>query len=458
MTQKKILLATLGSLGDLHPFMALSLSLRARGARPVLATAEEYRDKVTAAGIEFAPLRPSFADIETDLGMTRAELTARCVASQEFLVRKLVLPYVRRAYQDADALSADAYLLVTSSLAIGARLAAEKRGIPWIGVVLQPMMFLSAYDPPVIPKAEFVTGLLRRLGPAPTRLLFELGKRATLGMFASVTRLRAEVGLPPSRLHPLFEGQFSSAGALGLYSDVLGGAQPDYPPQTRITGFAPYDSADGHDSKLEPKLAAFLDSGPPPLVFTLGSLIVNNPGSFYRESVLAARRLQRRAVLLVGERVAPNATPPADAYATARPDGAPNAQLDGAIANDPNICVAAYAPHSLLFPRAAAVVHQGGIGTLAQGLRSGRPQLVVPFFADQQDNAARAVRIGLARSLAPTRYTASSAAAELASLLTNPAYAARATAIGSRLAGEDGAAVAADFVLNAVRTQAYRRL
>jgi UDP:flavonoid glycosyltransferase YjiC (YdhE family) len=449
MTQKKIVLVTLGSLGDLHPFMALALALRARGAEPVLATSEDYRGKVTAAGIAFAPMRPSFTDLETDLGMTRAQITARCVADQEFLVRKLVLPYVRCVYEDSLALSADADLLVTSSLAIGTRLAAEKRGLPWIGVVLQPMLFLSAYDPPVIPHAEFVSGLLRRLGPVPTSLLFALGKRATLGMFAPVARLRAEIGLPPSRLHPLFDGQFCSAGALGLYSDLLGGPQADHPARTRITGFATYDSADGRQSTLDPQLAAFLDSGPAPLVFTLGSLIVNNPGSFYRESALAARRLQRRAVLLIGEGATTNRGPAGDARR--------NAGLDANLAHDPNLCIVGYAPHSLLFPRAAAVVHQGGIGTLAQGLRSGRPQLVVPFFADQQDNAARAVRIGLARSLAPTRYTATSAATELAPLLTDPRYAARAAAVGARLAGEDGASVAADFVLSARSTQPHRR-
>jgi len=448
MTNKKIVLATLGSLGDLHPFMALALGLRARGADPVLATSEDYRSKVTAAGIAFAPLRPSFTDIETDLGMTRAQMTARCVADQEFLVRRLVLPYVRSAYEDSLALSTDADLLVTSSLAFGTRLAAEKRGKPWIGVVLQPMLFMSAYDPPVIPNAEFVSGLLRRLGPLPTGLLFALGKRATLGMFASVARLRAEIGLPPTRRHPLFEGQFSATGALGLYSDLLGGPQPDHPTRTRITGFATYDSADGRASVLDPKLSAFLDAGTPPLVFTLGSLIVNSPGSFYRESALAARRLQRRAVLLVGDRATPNALGAGDARA--------DVGLDASDARDPNIYVVGYAPHSLLFPRAAAVVHQGGIGTLAQGLRSGRPQLVVPFFADQQDNAARAVRIGLARSLTPTRYTASSAAAELAPLLADPRYAARAAAVGARLAGEDGAAVAADFVLSAFRTSPHR--
>jgi UDP:flavonoid glycosyltransferase YjiC (YdhE family) len=310
------------------------------------------------------------------------------------------------------------------------------------------MMFLSAHDPPVIPHAEFVTNVLRRLGPGPTRLLIELGKRATLGMFAPVARLRAEIGLPAAMPHPLFDGQFSQAGALGLYSDLLGGPQADYPPRTRIAGFAVFDSADGRESALDPKLAAFLDAGPPPLVFTLGSLIVNNPGSFYRESVLAARRLRRRAVLLIGARATPNGAP----VSAARLD----AQLEALVAGDPEVCVMPYAPHSLLFPRAAAVGHHGGIGTLAQGLRSGRPQLVVPFFADQQDNAARAVRIGLARTLAPARYTAMSAAAELAALLRDARYGARAAEVSARLAGEDGAALAADFVLDALRAAPHR--
>jgi len=427
---RKIVLATVGSLGDLHPFMAIALSLHAQGLQPTLAAAAEYRDKVEAAGIAFAPLRPSFAEIERNVAMSRAELAGRMIESSEFLLAEAVLPFLRDAYDDMLALTEDADLVVASSLAFGARLAAEKRGIAWIALVLQPMMFLSAHDPPVIPKVEWLTGLLRRLGPRPTRHLYAAVKLATAGFFAPVARLRADQGLPPDRRNPLFEGQFSPAGAaIGLYSSLMGGIQPDYPARSAIVGFAPYDSADGRGIALDPRLDAFLAAGDAPLVFTLGSLVVNSPGAFYRESLQAARRLRRRAVLLVGEAAMP--------------------EFAGAHAED--VHIADYAPHSLLFPRAAALIHHGGIGTLGQALRAGRPQLIVPHFADQLDNAARAVRIGVARSLAPARYTAAAAARELAQLLDIDSYRLRSAEIRDHPGTHHGADRAAAIIIDALR-------
>ena len=153
----KVVLATVGSLGDLHPFIAVARALSERGANAVIAGAEDYRSKVQAAGIAFHPLRPGFEEIERDLAMDRVQLTRAVVARSDFLFRKLVLPYVRMAYEDMMQVTTDADLVLTSSLAFGARMAAERRGIPWIAVVLQPMMFLSSYDPPVIPNAAWLS-------------------------------------------------------------------------------------------------------------------------------------------------------------------------------------------------------------------------------------------------------------------------------------------------------------
>jgi UDP:flavonoid glycosyltransferase YjiC (YdhE family) len=104
----------------------------------------------------------------------------------------------------------------------------------------------------------------------------------------------------------------------------------------------------------------------------------------------------------------------------------------------------------LLFPRAAVVVHQAGIGTLAQALRSGRPQLIVPFYADQMDNASRAVGLGVARRLAPERYDAKTAGRELEALTRQPQYGLRAAQLAGALAGEDGAARGARIALNRI--------
>jgi len=364
--------------------------------------------------------------LERALGMSRAALTHAVLARGDFLFRRLIVPHVRVSYEDMLPHVVGADILITSSLAFGARLAAERRSLPWIGVVLQPLMFLSAYDPPAVPGVPWLGAMLRALGPLPTRAALRLVKGAVGSLLRPVHELRREIGLPVSRRNPLFEGQFSRAGAVGLYSGVLGAVQPDYPRPAVITGFAWFDSADGAGAALPPGLEEFLDAGPPPLVFTLGSLVVNSPGDFYRESAAAARMLGRRAVLLVGEA--------------------------GPRISAPDVHVCAYAPHSLLFPRAEAIVHQGGIGTLGQALRAGRPQLIVPYFADQDDNAARAVRLGAARALRPERYRGAQAARELAIMSASDAYADQAARIASQIGCEDGAARAARFILDRIES------
>ena len=110
----------------------------------------------------------------------------------------------------------------------------------------------------------------------------------------------------------------------------------------------------------------------------------------------------------------------------------------------PTMLAVEYAPHAALFPRAAAVVHHGGIGTTAAVLRAGRPMLVVPHAHDQPDNAFRAERLGLARVLDARRYRADRVADHLRTLLTMPSYLASARAIAARIGQEDGARTAAD--------------
>ena len=111
------------------------------------------------------------------------------------------------------------------------------------------------------------------------------------------------------------------------------------------------------------------------------------------------------------------------------------------------------APHQLLFPRARAVVHQGGAGTTAQALRRACPMLVVPHSHDQPDNAYRVTRLGVARTLFPKRYTASRVVAELRPLLDDPDYRTRAAATAAVVRGEGGAEAAAE----AIAAVAYAR-
>ncbi|HEU5430827.1 MAG TPA: nucleotide disphospho-sugar-binding domain-containing protein, partial [Thermomicrobiales bacterium] len=232
---------------------------------------------------------------------------------------------------------------------------------------------------------------------------------------------RAELGLPPADVNPFFEGQHSPLLTLGLFSSLLAAPQPDWPPSAVVTGF-PFDDRIGW-AGMPPAIDAFLEAGPPPVVFTLGSSAVWNAGRFFRQSVDALEAIDRRGILLVGP----------------DPSNLPARLPAGVIA-------AEYAPHGLLFPRAAAVVHHGGIGATGQAMRAGKPMLVVPFAHDQPDNAARVRRLGIARVLPSRRYDAPRAARALTALLDDAGYRTRAAAVGETVRAEQGVAAACDAI------------
>jgi UDP:flavonoid glycosyltransferase YjiC (YdhE family) len=110
-----------------------------------------------------------------------------------------------------------------------------------------------------------------------------------------------------------------------------------------------------------------------------------------------------------------------------------------------------YLPYARIFPHAAAIVHQGGVGTTAQALRAGRPMLIVPFAYDQPDHAARITRLGLGRKLDRSRCTADRVARELTALFSTPGINARAETIGARIRAERGTAAACDALETQLR-------
>lgn len=417
MSMHRVVIATYGTLGDLHPYLAIARELQARGHRAVIVTAGLHRASVEAAGVPFRPLRPDVAF--DDVALHRRLTEPR--RGFERAIREVMLPSLRATYDDllAAVREEDADLLLSQILVFAAPLVAGTTGVPWVSTELQPGAFVSAYDPPVLAPLPALAKL-RPLGPRFHRAIFHGARLLARSWSGPVYELRKDLGLPPSR-DPLFDGRHSPRLVLALFSEVLAAPQPDWPPNTVVTGFPFYDPP---EATLDPALAAFLEGGEPPVVFTLGSSAVRDAGTFYEESVAAARLLGRRAVLLVG----------------ADPVNHPRADLPAELLAVP------YAPYGLLFPRAAAIVHHGGVGTTGQALRAGRPMLVMPFGADQYDNAARAVRLGVARTIARRRYTARRVAAELAALLNEPRYRERAEAVEARVRRENGVHIAVDLL------------
>jgi rhamnosyltransferase subunit B len=412
---ERIVITSFGSYGDVYPYVGVALGLKARGHEPVLAMPAFYRETVEREGLAFHPVRPEVDPTDREL-MRRVMNPA---TGTEVIVKEL-LGALRESYEDLDRAARGAALLVTHPITFAAPLVAEQRRLPWVSSVLAPMSFFSAHDLPVFPPMPWA----KRLDAVPgmARALVGLGRVITRRWGAPVHALRRELGLPRGA-DPLFEGQHSPRAVLALFSRVLAEPQPDWPARVRITGAVPYNGPDS-GRPFSPALEAFLEAGPPPVVFTLGSSAVGAAGDFYSESVRAVRRLGVRAVLLVG----------------GHPENRPEGPLPDGVLLEP------FAPHAALFPRASAVVHQGGAGTLHQGLRSGRPTLVVPFAHDQPDNAHRVQRLGVSRTLRPGRYRARRVEKELRALLEDDGYRTRAAAVAERVRAEDAVGAACDAI------------
>jgi len=416
---KKIVLSTLGSHGDIHPFIALGKALKMRGYAPVLATTDLYRDVAEREGLAFSAVRPSQHEVLQGLGLTIEELARKTLADDTYLIR-VIQTSLAASYADLLSIVEDADLVLTHRIAYAAKCAAEKCSVPHVDIALSPMLFFSAHDPPFGGPAPFARKP-SRVGRAWNRSLYSLIKTLARPYCREALRFRAEIGLPANGDVPFLQDSVACAG-FGLFSPMLAAAQPDFPSAAAIVGSTFHDG--GETAPLDIELEDFLSAGEPPLVMTLGSFAALDGAEILRGGVEAARRLHRRVVVIAG-----------------RDDAKNFAHQAG-----PDVLVRGYAPHSTVFSRAAVVMHHGGVGTAAQALRSGRPQLIIPFFADQPDNAGRIARLGCARVLPRRNFTARRAEAHLQALLERSDYAENAQRIAGGIAMEDGAAEAARLV------------
>ena len=412
----RIVITTIGSLGDLHPKIEIALELRRRGHDVVFATHKEYKGKIEALGFEFQRMRPDNRALHDPEEMARM---MDLKTGTEYVIKNWVCTNLRDTYRDLIDIGEDADCIIAGEGVLAARMVAEKLNIPWISAILQPLAFLSVHDASVLPVFPWLAKF-RVINSISSRGIRLLAKIVTNSLVEPVHQLRQELDLPKLAGNPLVDDKYSPYLVLAMFSSVLAKPQPDWAKNTILTGFAFYD---GNRAKTELtlELKQFLDEGEPPIVFTLGSAAVMTPDRFYEESIQAVKTLNRRAVLLMGKNSPPENLPK-------------------------NIYATDYIPYSQIFPHACAIVHQGGIGTTAQALRSGHPTLIMPYSHDQPDNAARVKRLGTSLTISRKQYYSSRVVTQLRQLLDNPTYISKAKEISKIVRAENGAFVACDAI------------
>lgn len=407
----RVLINAIGSHGDINPFIAIGRALLARGHSAAIATNPYFQTLVEEAGLEFIPFGEplDLRDLKDKPDVMHPRKGAKVV------VNELMLPYAEETMRSLPGVI-DMYkpdVVLHHHICFATPWVCAARGLPAVNVVLAPMAWVSRGDTftlmswsPARPSAWMSWMLRRGMGPA-ARFLFN----------RPMNRVRRENGLAP--LKDCWKQSVRGGDLnLGMWSPLFRGPVDGDPERGIICGFAPYDryAAQEHGNEL---VERFLSAGPEPVLFTLGTAAVHVAGKFYQVAADVCRVIGRRGMLLVGNSGVTVDDPP------------------------PGVSTFTYIPYSLVMPRVAATVHHGGIGTTAQGLRAGRPTVIVPHAHDQYDNAARALRLGVSETVKRRRLGVGRLAEALTGVLESASARASATVLASRLKGEDGASTAA---------------
>jgi UDP:flavonoid glycosyltransferase YjiC (YdhE family) len=414
----KITICTFGSRGDTQPYLALALGLQQAGHQVTLVASHNLAEWIRSYGIKVHPLRFSLQEFMQQPEQQDA-LKGRNVVRIFRDFRSGFETYLAGVMDDCWQASQEAEFLVLSSIASLGVDIARQRGIPMAVLSLQPLF------PPTRAFPMFMLPFRFSSGGGYNYLTHSLYMRAGwlfVGGLLNHWRTTC-LGLPPWRSMREMIDTLGDQGTPWLYgySPLVLPRPSDWADHLHITGYWFLDAQPDWQPPVE--LVRFLESGPPPVYVGFGSMSDKDPQRLTRLVLRALELSGQRGVLLTGW---------------------------GAVARLPtsaNVFYVDDVPHSWLFPRMAAVVHHGGAGTTAAGLRAGVPSLITPFLLDQYAWADRVVKSGVGPRVADSkRLTAKKLARAINAAVTDPALRARAADLGARIRAENGVARAMEII------------
>jgi sterol 3beta-glucosyltransferase len=347
-----ITILTAGSRGDIQPFIALGVGLKQAGHSIRLPAPEIFRGPILQAGLEFVATH-SFSPQEF---IKRPEIQRAAQKGNQLQLLGILLkeagPMMASLLSEYWEACQGADLVITSGVFFAASEGAEKLGIPWLPALLGPYAATREFPSPFLAGGP-------ALGAAYNRLTHQLFEQIIWQAARRAINLRRrELGL---RIHPFF-GPYRHLRQqrkpfLFGFSPAVISRPADWPETHHITGY--WFLQDSTNWQPPAALVSFLAAGPPPVCIGFGSMETENPEKITRLAIEALEISGQRGLLLTGW---------AGLDRTELPDTIYHAEA---------------LPHDWIFPRVAAVVHHGGAGTTAAGLRAGKPTIITPFGGDQ---------------------------------------------------------------------------
>jgi sterol 3beta-glucosyltransferase len=412
----KITVFAAGSRGDIQPCIVLSRGLQQAGYQVCLAAPEDFADFIREHEVDFYPLRGDVQQImASDTGREFMETGGGNPIKSIRAVRKMIGPVIKEMVEDAYAACRNAEALICLGVfgAFGQSIA-EALTIPIINVEPTPLLPTQAFPAPSWPVQRDLGGWHNYLsGRAMLQVIW-------LWYKPFVNDFRQRLGLLPYTAAGFYRA-LRSTPMLGAYSPRIIPRPVDWPESVYVTGYFFLDTTT--DWQPSPELKAFLEAGDPPVYIGFGSMGGRNPEQLAGIIMEALARSGQRGMLLTG-------------WGGLRPELVPD-----------NVFVVDSAPHSWLFSRMAAVVHHGGAGTTAEGLRAGVPAVIVPFVLDQPFWGARIKAMGLGPEPIPKKkLTADRLAAAIRNAVSDSGMKQRANSYGAAIRAENGVGNAVEFI------------
>ena len=382
----KVLVCAAGSRGDIHPLLGLADTLRRRGHDVRILVNPVYRDLVRDSEFTFVPV----GDAEEMISIRRKPEALTYNHGWKLWLKHCGILPMRSLYRAiAENYEPLNTVVLGNYLAFGARIAQDHLGIPLATVHTDAHTIRSIKEVLALPFPGIVGSSV------PTwyqHIQFRLMDRFWIDPLIApgINQFRKELGLRPVRriAHTWWH---SPHMAIGLYPNWWGAPQADWPPQCVTSDFVFWD--DGSHAALPEDARRFIRQGSRPIVFTPGTSALHTT-AYFSAAIQACQQLSERGIII-----------------TDRTDLVPTLPE--------TMRSFKYLPFSLLLQKLSLVVHHGGVGTSAQCIAAGLPQVVIPTLYNQPDTAKRLERLGVARHIPPVKLTARRLATAIRDLLGN---------------------------------------